>query len=334
MNPQLFTRSPQPGAIYPRSQRQFGTMIPTSVDGHLNSGIGPALLNDNTTYIGYMDPTLLFDSELEITLGGLDFVLVNTPGETSDHAFVYVPSLKLGCVGDNIYKTFPNLYSIRGTRARSLRSWFTSIDRVIDFNTEILVGSHTKPLSGADEIRSVLTTYRDAIQFVHDQTVRQLNMGHNAEEIIGLIELPDYLNEHPYLQQFYGTVTWGVRAVVDFYLGWFEGRASVLNPLPWRIQAKRLVALAGGSEQALDTAVTVMKENTVDSLQWALQLGEAVLYDDPNNARGRQVVSQCMKFLGYLQTSANGRNYYLSESSKIAGNRCDKKIIFVIFYSY
>ena len=45
---------------------------------------------------------------------GLNVTLMYIPGETRDQLSVHIPSLDILCVGDNYYKTFPNLYSIRG----------------------------------------------------------------------------------------------------------------------------------------------------------------------------------------------------------------------------
>ena len=159
------------------------------------------------------------------------------------------------------------------------------------------------------------------MQYVHDQTLRLLNLGFSTEEIVDKVRLPEYLATHPYLQEYYGTVHWGVRAVVDYYIGWFEGRASKLNPLPWREQAQRLVDLAGGPEAAVAKAMAAFHENTVASLQWALQLSEAVLVDRPDDIDARRLASTCLRFLGFQQLTANGRNYYLSESARLAGHR-------------
>ena len=42
---------------------------------------------------------------------------------------------------------------------------------------DYLLPGHTKPIVGKEEIARVLTIYRDAIQYVHDQGVRSMNKG-------------------------------------------------------------------------------------------------------------------------------------------------------------
>ena len=73
---------------------------------------------------------------------------------------------------------FPCLrYAIRGTQHRDSLQWVAALDLMRGLGAELLVPAHTQPLEGEQEIRDVLTAYRDAIQFVHDQTVRLMNKG-------------------------------------------------------------------------------------------------------------------------------------------------------------
>ena len=66
--------------------------------------------------------------------------------------------------------------------------------------------------------------FRDGIQLVHDQTVRYMNKGLYPDEITRKVHLPPYLAEHPFLQEFYGTVEWSIKAVFANYMGWFSGK--------------------------------------------------------------------------------------------------------------
>ena len=68
---------------------------------------------------------------------------------------------------------------------------------------KLLVPQHTRPIEGQEEIYEILTAYRDAIQLVHDQTVRYMNKGLYPDEITRKVVLPPYLAEHPFLQGTY-----------------------------------------------------------------------------------------------------------------------------------
>ena len=67
---------------------------------------------------------------------------------------VWIPSKKVFLPGDDFYKTFPNLYAIRGTVPRSVIAWIESLDKMRCLNPEYLVPSHTRPIFGQKEVTS------------------------------------------------------------------------------------------------------------------------------------------------------------------------------------
>lgn len=226
-----------------------------------------------------MKPTHPFKDKLKVTLGGIDLELYHAPGETNDQIVVWWPEEQVLFPADNIYRAFPNLYAIRGTMSRDTLTWVKAIDLMRGLKPRIMVPQHTRPLEGSNEIMEILTAYRDAIQIVHDQTVRYMNKGLYPDEIAQIVTLPPHLASHPFLQEFYGTVEWSVKAVFCNYMGWFSGKASELHPLERKEQSKALVDLAGGPLRMEEK----MKEAFIDGkFQWALQLADAMI--DTGNA--------------------------------------------------
>ena len=163
----------------------FGTFLDDAA--LVNAGIGPCLgIHENST-MGLVRPTHTFEETLEQEISGVRFELVFAPGETNDQIFVWLPDKKVLLPGDNIYQSFPNLYTIRGTPYRDVNKWVESLDKMRALRPEHLVPSHTMPISGADKIYEILTDYRDAIQYVHDQTIRGMNRGLTPDELVETI---------------------------------------------------------------------------------------------------------------------------------------------------
>ncbi|HBL86073.1 MAG TPA: MBL fold metallo-hydrolase, partial [Alcanivorax sp.] len=75
----------------------------------------------------------------------------------------------------------------------------------------------------------------------------------------------------PWLQEFYGKVSWSVRSVFDGYLGWFDGNPSTLQPLPGEQQARHMAELAGGEQALADKARAALEQGDA---QWALSLSD------------------------------------------------------------
>lgn len=240
--------------------------------------------------------------------------IIHIPGETDDQIGVWIPESKAFLCADDIYKAFPNLYAIRGTTARNLLQWVSSIDIMIDFEPEILVPSHTRPVSGSKTVHKLLSDYRDAIQFTHDQTIRMINYGYHPDEIASTLTLPESLSSNYYLKEFYGTVMWSSKAVFNENLGWFSGDPVELNPLTRNEKSERMVALVG-TEKLIKTARDAFKNG---DYQWALELSTYVLRSDSTHKDARSIKVESLTELGGRQISNNGRNYYLTSALEIA----------------
>src|SRR5690606_12671130 len=147
-----------------------------------HAGIGPGL-DYHPEQMALHRPTHTFEDALDLTIAGVDIRLIHAPGETPDQLVVWLPQQRVLIPADNVYQAFPNLYAIRGTAYRDVMQWVESIDIMRDLSPEYLVPCHTRPVYGAEAVMDVLTAYRDAIQFVHDQTVRGLNLGKTPDQL-------------------------------------------------------------------------------------------------------------------------------------------------------
>ena len=263
---------------------------------------------------GYVKPDLTFNDQLKITISEIDIELYHAPGETNDQIFVWLPNHKSLMPGDNIYKTFPNLYTIRGTTHRDVKGWINSLDHMKKFNPEFLFPSHTKPIVGKDEIRNVLNIYRDAIQYIHDQTIRLMNLGMYPDEIAEEIELPENIANSPYLYEFYGTVRWSVKSIFNGYLGWFSGNPSELDPLSREEKAIRISSLAGGNEVLIERLREAVEN---EDMQWALELSDHLIALDNFNDEVRDLRIKALIFEGSRSSNPNKRNYFLTSAYEL-----------------
>ena len=76
----------------------------------------------------------------------------------------------------------------------------------------------------------MLSNYRDAIKYVHDQMMRNLNSGYSPLEAARKIKLPENLARDPHLFELYGTIEWSARNLFNGYFGWFDGNPTNLYP--------------------------------------------------------------------------------------------------------
>ena len=307
------------GAALLRSARQFGFYLypqGENADGWLTNAIGPFVSYDTTAKILPINPAnyVPLAAPLTRTLADLTFVFYPTPGETDDTISVHIPSLGVVAIGDNVYKSFPNLYAIRGTPPRDVSKWIASIDLVRSLNPTIVIGSHSAPIT--TNVAATLTNYRDAIQYVLSQTLVGINALRLPDDIANSIVLPPAYANDPYLQQFYGYVPACVKSIFTSYLGWFGGNIAELSLPSTTVQAQRLVDLAGGAELATIKAASIISEGTLESAQFALRLADAInktiSRDHPLLPWVQTIYIQAAQEIGFSHVSANNRNYYLS----------------------
>jgi alkyl sulfatase BDS1-like metallo-beta-lactamase superfamily hydrolase len=234
-------------------------------------------------YGAAIDPTILFDEKYSFTLGGVKFELLSTPGETPDHLTVWLPASKVAFIGDNYAgagipepMSFPNLYAIRGTKPRPALDWIRSIDTVLALNPEIVLNGHGDPIIGHEEVVRRLTRYRDAIQYVHDETVKGMDAGKDVYTLMREIRLPASYN----LSETFGKVSWSVRGIYDGYAGWFDGNPASMYAVPPSSVYPDLVQLAGGPDAVVQLALAKL---AVGRPVEALHLTDVVLVSEPKN---------------------------------------------------
>jgi len=295
-----------------RSLRMYGNFLaPGQV---LNVGIGPLVGIKPDSKLGFVLPTRTFSETLEVEVAGIPFKLIFAPGETDDQIVVWLPKQKALIPADNFYWAFPNLYTIRGTTFRNLKQWYQSLDKMRDLNPEYLVPCHTRPIVGAKKIQQILTNYRDAIQYVHDQSIRGINAGLTPDELAEQIRLPPHLAEAPYLQPFYGNVSWSVRSMFTGNLGWFDGDAATLQPLTRKEQARLIARLAGGEKELVRHVNELLEKK---EFQAALELTGHLIQLNPGHAQAKDMRIKALSALGEREENPNARHYYLTEALEI-----------------
>jgi alkyl sulfatase BDS1-like metallo-beta-lactamase superfamily hydrolase len=279
-------------------------------------GIGPALSLDADAVPRIVFPSRTFRDRVELTIGGTRLVLEEAPGETRDHLFVHLPDAKTVLAGDNIYRAFPNLQTIRGAPPRPVRFWIQSLDKIRRLKPEFVALGHTEPIRGGEHVQEVLTAYRDAIAYLHATVLRRTNEGLTPDEMVATVQLPEHLRNHPYLEEKYGKVSWAVRGVYQGYLGWFDGNATKLQSLSPRNHAEKLVALCGGTgrvERAVREALTA------GDPQWAAELCDVLLSLAEGHTQAKEWKAEALEELGRRDMNPLARNFYFASAGGLRG---------------
>jgi len=158
-----------------------------------------------------IEPDILVDEKFDLALGGVRFEMHHTPGETYDHLTVWIPEWKVAFPGDNIYGSFPNIYTLRGTQPRWALDYVVSLEKVASWKPENLLPSHGRPERGVEHIQRAILKYVGAIRHVHDATVRGMNEGKDVFTLMKEVRLPKEFE----IGEGYGNLPWSVRGIYE-----------------------------------------------------------------------------------------------------------------------
>ena len=236
-----------------------------------------------------IEPDIVVDDFYTFTLGGVRFEVIWLNGaEGPDAIGVWLPERRIIFIGDAFGPNwFPNLFTLRGENLRDAFATTEAIDRVLALEPEVLLTGHhgqfrraqagpAEPLSGREAIRDALTRTRDAIRYVHDTTVAGMNGGKDLWTLMREIELPPELA----ISQVYGRVPWGVRAVYEYYTGWFRYESTTeLFEVPPRDVYPDVAALAGSDALAARAEEHLAADRPLE----ALHLSEIALAGEPEH---------------------------------------------------
>ena len=169
------------------------------------------------------------------SLGGRRFEVYAVPGaEGDDNVVLWLPDEKILLSGDFFgpqFPQFPNIFTMRGEKVRKPIEYIASLNTLLALEPEIILPSHLAPIRGAQNIAADMRKIRDAVQYVHDETVAGMNAGYSLETVMAEITLPEELT----LSQSHGKVSWAVKSIWEYYATWFHfDRTSELYPTSQR----------------------------------------------------------------------------------------------------
>lgn len=301
-------------AMARRSMYQFGKNLPRSVTGNIDTGLGKEVVYGS---MGILPPTITIDQpQQSLQIDGINFVFYNQPGAESPAEMLFsLPDKKVFNGAENLSRTMHNLLPIRGAKVRDALLWSKYLQQSLDLlaDAEIFIAQHHHPMWGNARIREFIRVQRDVYKYTHDQTVRLINQGLTATDIADRISLPESLAKHLHSRGYYGDLRHNVKAVYQFYLGFYDGNPARLDPLPPTEAGKRYVELIG-VDKALSAAQAAFDQG---DFRWAAELLNHLVMADAGQPQAKRLLAKTYDQLGFQSEAATWRNAYLTAAQEL-----------------
>jgi linear primary-alkylsulfatase len=295
---------------------QYGVLLPRSPFGHVDQSIGKNTAAGTT---GLVPPTAYIKNDIEeMTVDGVRMIFQNTPGtEAPAEMNTYFPDLKTFWAAENITGTVHNIYTLRGALIRDALEWSKQINIALykfGQEAEVMFASHSWPRWGNERIQEIMRSQRDIYANLNNEVLHLANQGVTINEIHNQYKPPKSLQEQWSAHSYHGSEQHNSRAVVNRYLGYWDGNPATLIPLSPRETGPLYIEMMGGADKILKKGQELYDKG--EYLQ-ASEILNKLVYGEPKNQKGKDLLADVFEQIGYQQESPSVRNSFLAAAFEL-----------------
>jgi len=295
---------------------QYGVLLPRSPFGHVDQSIGKNTAAGN---LGLIPPSVVIEQDIEeMTVDGVKMVFQNTPGtEAPAEMNTYFPDMKAFWAAENITGTIHNIYTLRGALVRDALEWSKQINRALYLfgqEAEVMFASHSWPRWGNDRIQEVMRSQRDTYGNLNNGVLHLANQGVTINQIHNEYQVPQSLQQQWSARSYHGSVEHNSRAVINRYLGYWDGNPTTLIPLSPEDSAPLYVEMMGGADKIIARGQQLYDEG---QYRHAQEILNKLIYAEPQNQRAKDLLGDVFEQIGYQQESPSVRNSFLAAAYEL-----------------
>ncbi len=301
-----------------RAGLQYAGGLPPSPFGRVDSAIGKAVAGGPR---GMVAPTVEITADYEEhVVDGIRMIFQNTPGtEAPAEMNTWLPDSRVFWAAENVTATIHNVYTLRGTLVRDALLWSKKINEALYLygrNAEVMISSHNWPRWGSERIQEVLRAQRDGYANLHNQVLFLANQGTTINEIHNEYRVPQSLQQEWSARQYHGSEFHNSRAIINRYLGYWDGNPATLAPLSPSESAPLYVEMMGGAGAILARAGSLFDSG---DYRLAMELLNKLVYAQPDNTDAKNLQAATFEQLGYQYESTSMRNVFLTAAQQLRG---------------
>jgi alkyl sulfatase BDS1-like metallo-beta-lactamase superfamily hydrolase len=295
---------------------QYGVLLPRSPFGHVDQSIGKNTAAGN---LGLIPPNVIIEKDFEtLTVDGVRMEFQNTPGtEAPAEMNTWFPDFKAFWAAENIVATIHNIYTLRGALVRDALEWSKQINVALykyGQQAEVMFASHSWPRWGNDRIQEVMRAQRDTYAHLNNGVLHLANQGVTINQVHNVYEVPKRLQQQWAARSYHGSVEHNSRAVINRYLGYWDGNPTTLIPLSPEDSAPLYVEMMGGAEKIIAKGRELYDQGRYRHAQEILN---KLVYAEPQNQDAKDLLADVFEQIGYQQESPSVRNSFLAAALEL-----------------
>ena len=303
-------------AMIRRAMYQYGILLPRGPFSHVDQAIGKRASTGTT---GLIAPTRLVTQAIEeIVVDGVTMVFQNTPGtEAPAEMNTWFPQFNAFWAAENITATIHNIYTLRGALIRDALQWSKYINEALyrfGPQAEVMFAAHNWPRWGNARIQEVMRTQRDVYANLNNDVLHAANQGVTINEIQNVYRLPQSLQKKWAARSYHGSEEHNSRAVINRYLGYWDGNPATLVPASPRDSAPLYVEMMGGSDRILARSHELFDAG---DYRLAIELLNKLVFAQPTNQAAKNLLADAFEQMGYQKESSSLRNSFLAAALEL-----------------
>jgi alkyl sulfatase BDS1-like metallo-beta-lactamase superfamily hydrolase len=295
---------------------QYGVLLQRSPFGHVDQSIGKNVAAGAT---GLIPPTVIIEKDIEeLTVDGVRMVFQNTPGtEAPAEMNTYFPQFRAFWAAENITGTIHNIYTLRGALVRDALEWSKQINKALYLfgqEAEVMFASHSWPRWGNARVQEVMRAQRDTYANLNNGVLHLANQGVTINQVHNVYQVPESLQKQWAARSYHGSVEHNSRAVINRYLGYWDGNPTTLIPLSPENSAPLYVEMMGGSARIIAKGRELHGQG---KYRHAQEILNKLVYAEPDNQEAKDLLADVFEQIGYQQESPSVRNSFLAAAYEL-----------------
>jgi alkyl sulfatase BDS1-like metallo-beta-lactamase superfamily hydrolase len=295
---------------------QYGVLLPRSPFGHVDQSIGKNTAAGN---LGLIPPNVVIERDFEtLTVDGVRMEFQNTPGtEAPAEMNTWFPDFKAFWAAENIVATIHNIYTLRGALVRDALEWSKQINVALykyGRQAEVMFASHSWPRWGNERIQEVMRAQRDTYAHLNNGVLHLANQGVTINQVHNVYEVPQSLQQQWAARSYHGSVQHNSRAVINRYLGYWDGNPTTLIPLSPEDSAPLYVEMMGGAKAIIAKGRELSNQG---KYRHAQEILNKLVYAAPQNQEAKDLLADVFEQIGYQQESPSVRNSFLAAAYEL-----------------